>query len=201
MDNNTFSYNTIFEKGTGEFRDRGSKFFGFSFPVKNREEINTYLRQVKEEHPKASHHCFAWRLGTEGNDYRANDHGEPSGSAGKPILGQIDSSGITNVLIIVVRYFGGSLLGIPGLINAYRTAAAESLRHVQIIEKEITFPVRISFDYTLLNDVMTIIKRFDAEIVQQKMELFCDFHLAVAYKNKEAFMEQLKNIYGVELIG
>jgi len=121
-------YTTITAPGTGDFRDRGSKFLAFCFPVNSVFEVKEKLQALKKEHPKATHHCYAYRIGTDGMQYRANDDGEPSGSAGKPILGQIDSMGITNVLVIVARYFGGSLLGVPGLINAYKTTAARRLK-------------------------------------------------------------------------
>src|SRR5690606_2431913 len=115
---------------TAEFKDRGSKFLAYAFPINDEQELKGKLKELKALHPKAGHHCYAYRLGLDGNQYRANDDGEPSGSAGKPILGQIDSAGVTNVLVVVVRYFGGTLLGVPGLINAYKTATAEALSHV-----------------------------------------------------------------------
>src|SRR4051794_38430929 len=120
-------YITIASATTGDFRDRGSKFLAYAYPVLNAADIKEKLQGLKKEHPKAVHHCYAYRLGTDGTQYRANDAGEPSGSAGRPILGQIDSMGLTNVLVVVVRYFGGALLGVPGLINAYKTAATNAL--------------------------------------------------------------------------
>src|SRR6185312_5524542 len=120
-------YTTISGTGTGDFRDRGSKFLAYAYPIQTPQDVRDYLHELKKEHPKAAHHCYAYRIGTGGIQFRANDNGEPSGSAGKPILGQIDSLGLTNVLVVVVRYFGGSLLGVPGLINAYKTATAQAL--------------------------------------------------------------------------
>src|SRR3954466_15552915 len=133
--NDVHKYTTIAEPGTGDFRDRGSKFLAYAYPVFTPQDIKDRLNALKKEHPKATHHCYAWRLGTDGTQYRANDDGEPSGSAGKPILGQIDSTELTNVLVVVVRYFGGSLLGVPGLINAYKTATAQSLENLPRTEK------------------------------------------------------------------
>jgi len=121
-----YTYKTITAPTTSDFRDRGSKFFGFAYPVQDVEEVKEKVKALKKEHPKAVHHCYAFRIGTDGTLFRANDDGEPSGSAGKPMLGQIDSAGLTNVLVVIVRYFGGSLLGVPGLINAYKTANRRS---------------------------------------------------------------------------
>lgn len=184
------TYKTIASSGTSDFRDRGSKFLGFSFSVQDREDIKGKLKQLKEQHPKANHRCYAWRLGTDGNDFRANDNGEPSGSAGRPILGQIDSAGLTNVLVVVVRYFGGTLLGVPGLIHAYKTTAAESLAEVPVLEKERTVCFMLHFDYTLMNEVMMLIRRYEGVIVKQKMELFCEYTVAVPVRIKEDFWQQ-----------
>lgn len=184
------TYYTIGAVGASDFRDRGSKFLGFSFPVNNRDEIKEQLKQLKELHPKANHHCYAWRLGTNGTDFRANDNGEPSGSAGRPILGQIDSAGLTQVLVVVVRYFGGTLLGVPGLIHAYKTTAAEALAGIPVLEKEITVCFDLSFDYTQMNELMMLIRRFEGVIVSQKMELFCAYRVAVPLRLQEDFWKQ-----------
>lgn len=128
-------YNTIERFSTAEFKDRGSRFIAFAFAINNKEDFKTFHAQLKKEHPKANHHCFAYRLGIDGTNFRVSDDGEPSGSAGRPILGQIDSKQLTNVLIIVVRYFGGTLLGVPGLINAYKTSAALALQQTTVIQK------------------------------------------------------------------
>ncbi|HET8574119.1 MAG TPA: YigZ family protein [Edaphocola sp.] len=191
------SFQTIISKGNSIFRDRGSKFLGFCFPVNDREEIRNALKHLKELHSKANHHCYAWRLGVEGTEYRASDNGEPSGSAGKPILGQIDSAGLTNVLVVVVRYFGGTLLGIPGLINAYKAAAGECLAVADKVEKEIRTRFQLSFDYTLLNDVMGHIRRLEAKIIKQDMALFCTYDIEVPLKNKMDFLSVANNLYGL----
>ena len=164
------SYHTIAAPATGEFKDRGSKFFGYAYPVRSEEEALACLELLRKEHFKARHHCFAWRFGTDGSRFRANDDGEPSGTAGRPILGQIDTFGLTDVLIVVVRYFGGTLLGASGLIHAYREAAAEALRNAEIIEKIIKDHYTLDFDYALMPDVMNGVKKLDLEIVRQTFE-------------------------------
>jgi uncharacterized YigZ family protein len=135
--NDAFSFLTIDQESAAEFTDRGSKFIAFAFPINSVEEFKSVLQKFKKEHPKAVHHCFAYRLGLDGNQFRVSDDGEPSGSAGRPILGQIDSRELTDTAIIVVRYFGGTLLGVPGLINAYKTAAALSLQVIPAVQKQI----------------------------------------------------------------
>ena len=166
----TDSYQTITAPATGEFKDRGSKFFGYAYPVRSEEEALQWLEMLRKEHFKARHHCFAWRLGVEGSRFRANDDGEPGGTAGRPILGQIDAFGLTDVLIVVVRYFGGTLLGTSGLIHAYREAAAAALRNADITEKIIKDHFSLDFDYALMPDVMNGVKKLDLEIVRQTFE-------------------------------
>jgi len=197
MSTEILSFQTIASEGNSIFRDRGSKFLGFCFPVNNSEDIKNALKQLKEVHPKANHHCYAWRLGVEGMNYRASDNGEPSGSAGKPILGQIDSAGLTNVLVVVIRYFGGTLLGVPGLINAYKTSAAECLAEAEKVEKEIGARFQLSFDYTLLNEVMGHIRRLEAKIIKQDMALFCTYDIEVPLRNKMDFLSMANNLYGL----
>ncbi|MGC9354952.1 MAG: IMPACT family protein, partial [Mariniphaga sp.] len=158
------SYKTIKEKSKGLFKDRGSKFLSYAFPVETEDEIKEILNQVKKEHHSARHHCYAWRLGTEEITFRANDDGEPSSTAGKPILGQLLSFELTNTLIIVVRYFGGTLLGTSGLINAYRTAAAEAIKNAKIETRIIEEKFLLKFTYKEMNDVMQIIKQENLNI-------------------------------------
>src|SRR6185295_8222530 len=145
-------YSTIEKSSTAEFKDRGSRFIAFAFPIANVNEFKEKLCDVKKQHPKATHHCFAYRLGADRITYRVSDDGEPSGTAGRPILGQIDSNQLTDVLIIVVRYFGGTLLGVGGLINAYKTAASFALQAGQVVKKPVFIRYRLDFDYTLIND-------------------------------------------------
>ena len=142
-------YYTIEKTATAEFKDRGSRFIGYACPVKNVLDFKERLTEIKKAHPKASHHCFAYRLGLDGNTFRVSDDGEPSGTAGRPILGQIDSKGLVDTLVVVVRYFGGTLLGVPGLINAYKSATEEALKQAVIIEKTVNDIYTIDFDYVL----------------------------------------------------
>lgn len=194
-----FKYKTIKQPTTSDFRDRGSKFFGYAYPVNNIDEVKGCVKTLKKEHPKAVHYCYAFRIGTDGTLFRANDDGEPSGSAGKPILGQIDSAGLTNVLVVVVRYFGGSLLGVPGLINAYKTATSEALHHAEVTEKWIEEKIAIRFDYPSMNDVMQLLKQSDATIYQQDLQLFCEVEAGIPKKVSEEYISKLSEIRGVEL--
>ena len=144
-------YNTIAQISTAEFKDRGSKFIAYAFPVETADDFKKQLQLLKKEHPKAVHHCFAYRIGTDGNNFRSSDDGEPSGTAGKPILGQIDSKGLTDVAVIVVRYWGGTLLGVPGLINAYKMAASMAFQVTPVIQKQVELKYSIEFDYWYYN--------------------------------------------------
>lgn len=166
-------YLTIAQPANAEFKDRGSKFLAFAFPVSTLDECKRHLSNLKKEHPKAVHHCFAYKLGLDGTVFRSNDDGEPSGSAGKPILGQIISKQLTDVLVVVVRYFGGTLLGVPGLINAYKTATALVLQTTPIIQKPIEICKEYEFDYTKMNDIMLIVKKYNCTIIKQEIQLFC----------------------------
>lgn len=190
-------YTTTAAPGTGDFRDRGSKFLAFSFPVFTLEEIKSKLQALKKEHPKANHHCVAWRLGTDGSQYRATDDGEPSGSAGKPMLGQIDSLGLTNILVVVVRYFGGSLLGVPGLINAYKTATALSLEDIPRVEKWIERLYEINFDYPSMGEVLYLLKQCEATIYQQDLQLFCTIKTGIPRPQAATYVQKLSEIRGV----
>lgn len=193
------TFTTIQTSSTAEFRDRGSKFLAFAFPLPNMEALKPLLQGLKKEHPKAVHHCYAYRLGIDDTQYRANDDGEPSGSAGRPILGQIDSAGLTNILVVVVRYFGGQLLGVPGLINAYKTVATDAIALAEQVEKNIEFNLKLNFDYTILNEVMTVLKQEDATIIKQEMTLFCDFFVGIPLTNRENALSKLGNIYGLTI--
>jgi uncharacterized YigZ family protein len=173
MENN-FQYKTINSPGYGEFRDRGSKFLAHIFPIVNGEEAGNALEGIRKLHGKANHHCFAWRLGLDGLKYRANDDGEPSGTAGKPILGQIDSNGLTNVLIVVTRYFGGTLLGTSGLINAYRLAAAAAIDNADVIEKELSDYYVFYCDYGKMPLIMDAAKKYELTIIRQSFDLNCE---------------------------
>ena len=192
-------YHTIDTSSTVEFKDRGSRFLAFAYHVNTADDFKTYRAQLKKEHPKANHHCFAYRVGVDGNNFRVSDDGEPSGTAGRPILGQIDSYSLTNVLIIVVRYFGGTLLGVPGLINSYKTSAALALQHAAILQKPVLIYYRLQFDYMLLNDVMKMVKQYDCLIVKQELQLFCLLEIGIA-KNKTAdVLMKLNELRGIEI--
>lgn len=188
-----FTYTTIAQKAESDFRDRGSKFFGFAFSVSTAEEAKQRLQELKKAHPKAVHHCFAWRIGAEGEQLRANDDGEPSGTAGKPIEGQILSRNVTNVLVVVVRYFGGTLLGVPGLIHAYKIAAAEALDKAGREEKKVEVRYLVQFDYTVMNDVMQLVKQFQCRLGKQEMGLYCLYEIWVPLEFSEQAKKAMSN--------
>ncbi len=170
MTNVTDAYHTLAAPSTGEFKDRGSKFIAYAWPVRNEAEALQHLESLRKEHFKARHHCFAWRLDPDGSRFRSNDDGEPSGTAGRPILGQIDSFSLTYVAVMVVRYFGGTLLGTSGLIHAYREAAAEALRNAEIIECLVKDFFLLDFDYALMPDVMNAVKKLELGVLRQNFE-------------------------------
>lgn len=192
-------YNTIEKPSVAEFKDRGSRFIAFSFSVKDVNEFKEKLAMIKKEHPKATHHCFAYRIGLDGTVFRISDDGEPSGSAGRPILGQIDSKQLTDVSIIVARYFGGTLLGVPGLINAYKTAAALVLQVTTMVQKPVLVNYRLQFDYTKMNDVMIISKQFDCLVSQQELNLFCSLQLGIPKYRLDEVLYKLKDLVAVEI--
>ena len=192
-------YNTIEKPSNAEFKDRGSKFFAFAFPIITADDFKVHLQLLKKEHPKAVHHCFAYRIGTDGNNFRSSDDGEPSGTAGKPILGQIDSKGLTNIAVIVVRYWGGTMLGVPGLINAYKTATALALQITPVVEKQIEINYSIEFDYTLMNEVMLIMKQFNCTVHSNEMQLFCNIKAGVPKNRLEEVLYRLKDLQNVSV--
>jgi uncharacterized YigZ family protein len=191
-------YYTIEKSSVAEFKDRGSKFLAYAFPVSTADDFKKRLKELKEEHPKAAHHCFAYRLGIDKNNFRSSDDGEPSGSAGKPILGQIDSKELTNVAVVVVRYFGGTLLGVPGLINAYKTSTSLALQLTAIIQKPVLVQYELQFDYTLMNEVMMVVKRFGCVVLQNEMQLFCRMLIGIPKENLELCLDKLNDLHGVE---
>lgn len=192
-------YTTIEQSSMAEFKDRGSKFIAYVYPMTDAAEFKEKLAFLKKEHPKAVHHCFAYRLGLGGLTFRVSDDGEPSGTAGRPILGQIDSRQLTNVLIIVVRYFGGTLLGVPGLINAYKSAAALALQVTPQVQKPVLINYRLQFDYTQMNDVMKIVKHFDCAVLKQESQLFCSMDMGIPKNRFEEVLFRLKELRGVEV--
>jgi len=186
-----FYYYTIEQPSMAEFKDRGSKFLAFAYPAKDIETCKKLLAQLKKEHGKAVHHCLAYRLGVDGSTFRVSDDGEPAGSAGRPILGQIDSKELTNVFVVVVRYFGGTLLGIPGLINAYKTATALALQLSPIIKKPIEIPYELNFDYHQMNEVMLLVKHYNCSVVEQTAQLFIQLHIGIPKNRLDEVLEKL----------
>ena len=199
MTNQKEKFKTIAAATTSLFKDRGSKFLGYSFPINSIEEVKAKLNEVKQEHPKATHHCFAYRIGIDGLSFRASDDGEPSGSAGRPILGQINSAGFTNVLVVIVRYYGGTMLGVPGLINAYKTATTEALQIAIPIEKWICQRMEITFDYNAMSEVLYLLKQNEAEIIKQELQLFCSIIADIPKVNTETCAAQILKIRGTTI--
>lgn len=193
------NYYTIEKPSQAEYKDRGSRFLAYAFPVQTIDDFKKGIKALKDEHPKAAHHCFAYRLGTDGNNFRANDDGEPSGSAGKPILGQLDSKSLTNAAVVVVRYFGGTLLGVPGLINAYKTVTSLALQLTPIVEKPVLINYELQFDYTLMNDVMTFVKRYHCAVLENEMQLFCRMVIGVPKAEESVFADRIGDLHGVEV--
>ena len=181
------------------FKDKNSKFFGYAFPVLNEVEIKSHLERLKKEHHAARHWCYAYQLGTEKITYRANDDGEPNNSAGMPIYGQIQSFDVTNILIVIVRYFGGVKLGVGGLINAYKTTAQMALEHGNIIEKTINKNYLITFDYKNMNTVMRIIKEKNLKITNQKLEIDCQISISVRKKNAQSVFDIFNRLFEINI--
>ncbi|MGQ7870330.1 YigZ family protein [Sunxiuqinia sp. sy24] len=195
----TDSFRTITEAAEGLFKDKGSKFIAYAFPVETEDEIKEHIQELKKAHHSARHHCYAWRLGASQKRFRANDDGEPSSTAGKPILGQIRRLELTNVLVVVVRYFGGTLLGVGGLINAYKEAAADVLNQTTIVEQLVETYFRLDFDYPNMNPVMRIFKEEGLDQKENKFELHCQITTSVRQSEAERIMEKFRQIHGVKV--
>ncbi len=193
------SFLTISTPSEGLFKDRGSRFLGYAYPVTSDDEARGLWLQLKELHPKAVHWCYAYRLGTDRNRYRASDDGEPSGSAGKPILNVLYSRGLTNVLVVVVRYFGGTLLGVPGLINAYKTATELALDEATVIQRYVTATYRVSFPYESMNSVMKVVKEMELEVRNPVYEMDCRLDVEVRKAQAEEFLEKCSRGENVEV--
>jgi len=179
------------------FKEKSSKFFGYAFPVQSEAEIKPIIDTLRKQHPHAAHYCYAYQIGTDTIIYRANDDGEPSNTAGMPIYGQIQSFGITNVLILVVRTFGGVKLGVGGLITAYKTAAQMTLNSSKIIEKTIDIHYLVSFDYKNINKIMRVIKEKNIEIVSQKMEMSCEIEIITRKKNAKMIFDIFNSMFEI----
>lgn len=198
--NQVTTYRTLELPIQAEFKDKGSRFLAFAYPVQTAEQVKKHVDDLRQEHHKARHWCYAYRLGVDGNQFRANDDGEPSGSAGRPILGQIDSFELTDVLVVVVRYFGGTLLGVPGLIHAYKTSTQMALENAQIIEKNIEKTVRIRCEYPYLNEAIRIAKNHQAEIIEQDLQLDCRLTVRIPLANAEACLAAWAQTRQIELL-
>ena len=198
--NQVTTYRTLKSPVQAEFKDKGSRFLAFAYPVQTAEQVKKHVDDLRQEHHKARHWCYVYRLGVDGNQFRANDDGEPSGSAGRPILGQIDSFELTDVLVVVVRYFGGTLLGVPGLIHAYKTSTQMALENAQIIEKNIEKTVRIRCEYPYLNEVIRIARNHQAEIIEQDLQLDCRLTVRIPLANAEACLAAWAQTRQIELL-
>ncbi len=192
-------YFTISKPAEAEHRDKGSRFIAYAFPVQTPGDFKKELASLKAIHPKASHHCFAYRIGPEKDVFRSSDDREPSGTAGKPILGQIDSKQLTNVAVVVVRYFGGTLLGVPGLINAYKTAATMVLQLCPVVRMAVEVNYELQFNYTHLNEIMRLVKQRNLTIVTQDLQLFCKMVIGVAVNQADLIVAELENMHDVEV--
>lgn len=183
------------------FKDKNSKFFGYAFPIHSEDDAKIHLEELRKKHHQARHWCYAWQIGKEVQDhqFRANDDGEPSNSAGMPIYGQIQSFEVTNILIVVVRYFGGVKLGVGGLINAYKTAAQLALEASDILKRTIDERFVLQFDYPEMNIVMRVIKEHNLNIIEQDLGLDCKIYIAIRKNDAEAIFDKFKGIYKVEI--
>ena len=187
-------YKTIAAPAEGLYKEKGSKFISLAYPVQSEGQIKEIVADLKDKFYDARHHCYAWMLGADKKNFRANDDGEPSSTAGRPILGQIQSNDLTNILIVVIRYFGGTKLGVSGLINAYREAAADALCHAEVVEKTVDEQIRICFSYLVLNDVMKIVKEENPEVLERNFELQCEMLLSIRQKDMENLKERLRQV-------
>lgn len=193
------TYNTIEQHAEGLFKDKGSKFIAFAYPIVNETEVKPILLKLRAEHTKANHFCYAYRLTPDRSLFRVNDDGEPSGTAGRPILNAMLSADITNILIVVVRYFGGTLLGVPGLINAYKSAAVEAISVAEVIEKTVNDIYEIKFDYLVMNDVMRFIKEEQVTVVEQLFDNDCSIKFEVRKSQLNKVLQRIEKQTGVEI--
>ena len=189
-------YKTIAAPVEVAMRERSSKFLSYIYPVQTEEQIREALEALRKRFFDATHHCYAWRLGPQGEHFRANDDGEPSGTAGKPILGQLLSHELTDCLVVVVRYFGGTKLGVPGLIAAYKESAQQAIEAAEIIEKTVDRAITVHFPYLTMNDVMRIIKEEQPKVVGQEFDNLCTMHLSIRESRAEILIEKLKKAGG-----
>jgi len=191
------SYNTIEHPSEGLYKEKGSKFIAYAYPVYTEEQIKERVAELKDKYYDARHHCFAWQLGVDGKRFRANDDGEPSGSAGKPIHGQIKSHELTNILVVVVRYFGGTKLGVPGLIRAYKEATIDAINNGTIIEKTVNDVYQINFDYLVMNDMMRIVKEEKLNLTKQDFNLTCTVEFSLRQSEVAHVIGRIEKIESV----
>ena len=194
------TYKTIEKKSESIYTEKRSKFFAIALPVRTLGEIKTYLEEYQKKYYDARHVCYAYMLGAERKDFRANDNGEPSGTAGRPILGQINSFGLTDILVIVVRYFGGIKLGTSGLIVAYKTAATQALEEALVIEKTVDEDVSFAFEYPFMNDVMRIVKEEEPEILEQSYDMDCLMKLRIRKSSMPKLRARLEKVETLRFI-
>jgi uncharacterized YigZ family protein len=192
------TYKTIATPAEGLFKDRGSKFLAIAQPIIQEKEVKEIVENLRKTHPKANHHCWALRLGMDRSNFKLNDDGEPSGTAGRPILNILLSQDITNVLVVVTRYFGGTLLGVPGLINAYKSATIDALANAQIVEQTVQDLYKIEFDFLAMNDVMKIVKTFDLTIQEQQFDNNCSFLITLRKTLTNQVLSKLEKIEGLK---
>ncbi len=192
-------YYTIEQPAVAEFKERGSRFLAYCYPVASIDICKIHIAALKKEHPKAVHYCIAYRIGMDGNTFRVSDDGEPAGSAGRPILGQIDNKQLTNVLVVVVRYFGGTLLGVSGLINAYKTATALALQLIPIVQKAVEIKYELNFNYHQMNEVMMIVKQYNCNVTKQVAQLFVQLKMGIPKHRLEEVLNKLGELREVSL--
>ena len=193
------TYASIAGRSDGLFKDNGSRFIAQAYPVESEEEVKEIVGSLKKEYHDARHHCFAYRIGLDGSRWRANDDGEPSGSAGRPILGQIDAAGLSDILVVVIRYFGGIKLGIPGLIRAYKTSTADALAQATVVEKVAGKDYRLTFPYLSMNAVMKVVKDMSLPQKDQFFAERCSMLLRVRLSQEAAFLDRVSNIEGIDV--
>lgn len=194
------TYRTITNQSEGLYKEKGSKFIAFAFPVQTEEQIKDYITLLKDEYFDARHHCYAYVLGAKRDKFRMNDDGEPSSTAGKPIYGQILSNDLTDILIVVIRYFGGTKLGVPGLINAYKTAAADAIANAEIVERTVNRVFTIQYDYIVMNSVMKVIKECNPEVLDRRFENLCTMVLSIRESEADALLARLEKVETLTLI-
>lgn len=193
------SYLTLAEPAEALYKEKGSKFLAYAYPVSSEEQIRECLEALRKRYYDATHHCYAWILGADGQNYRVNDDGEPSSTAGRPILGQLLSYGVTDVLVVVVRYFGGTKLGVSGLIAAYKESAAAVLSEAQIVERTVDVRFEVEFGYLVMNDVMRVVKEMRPEVLEQRFDNLCTMRLSIRAGRADALRERLQKIEGIQI--